>query len=375
MENINEIELFMKKFEDIKEYGPYGVEIWRASNLMKLFGYGKWERFNDIIIRSMGNFNGIVINLCNENGIILTDFPTSGSQSSLFDVNLHYRYEPRVTYSGTNNKVRHEYPDYYLTRLACYAIAMEADNRKPQVKLAKQYLLLSVLENEKRKQQIENIQRISMRETLSDYENSLESTYADHGIRSSQYGYIKSEADKGFYDNPGDTKAVKEELGIPNNKTLYDYMPVETMINKAMANYNTKYGIINKGLIGLQECESEAYLQNKAQREHMYNMQGMYPEETMPAENITITKRDTKKLNHDIVKEIIGCSLPQDLDPRIYTLEFVYAGYSYNLGQWCCMNNVDPNFILSLIDSGIPFEQAIFIRPENVTCPVIITRF
>lgn len=362
----NEVNMFMNDFESYKEYAPNGVEIWRASNLMKLFGYDKWERFNDTINRSMGNFDGIIIRLYEDNGI-KSSFPVSGS--SFFDVNLHFIPTTRTV---SHNGALRDYTDYYLTRLACYAVAMEADNRKPAVKLAKQYLLYSALEAEKMRQQFENIQRIDMRTAMSEYENSLESTYAQHGVRSSQFGYVKSQGDVGFYNNPGGTKAVKDSMGIPKNKPLYDYMPYETMIHKAMANIDTKYGIINKELNGSDECAAEAYEQNKKQREHMYENSGQYPEDTMPTQNITDTKKDVKSVNQQAVKSLIDSHVEENTDPRLFSLIFNYMGYTYNLGQWCFLNNVDPMFILSLIDSGIPFDQAIFIRPNNMVSPIVI---
>lgn len=342
-------------FESFKEYAPNGVEIWRASNLMKFFGYDQWRRFEECIERSMNNFNGIVINLCNENGIIINNLPAPASCSNeLFDVNLHY--------------IR-----IYLTRLACYAVAMEADNRKPQIRLAKQYLLLSVLENEKRKQYLQDQQRIDFRNDMVRYENALEHTYAEHGVKPSQFGFVKSQGDVGFYDNPNGTSGVKKELGIPNNQPLYDYMPFETMAFKAMGNIGTKYGIINNNLVGAEACANEAFNQNNIQRQKMKEMTGLYPEDTMPIERISTTKKNVKSVNQNIVKGSLEDHLPDNLDPRVYNLIFEYYGNRYTLGQWCYMNNIDPLYTLSLIDSGIPFDQAIFMRPNNATCPILFT--
>ena len=336
-----------------------------------MLGYSEWRKFNPVIEKSMHSFSGIIFNLASSNGINIGDNNSAAWANCYFDTTNHYLQTIRISKRAHGASV--ELPDYYLTRLACYAIAMEADNRKPEVAMAKQYLL--VLANkavDDHIKYIDNTQRISMRETLTDYENSLESTYANSGVRSSQYGIVKSEGDKGFYNNPGGTKAVKEELGIPNNKTLYDYMPIETMINKAMANYNTKYSIINNEAKGLEECSSIAFTQNKNQREHMYNMQGVYPEETMPAENITVARREVKNVNKNAIKGALCDCIPQNIDPRIYNLEFEYAGRRYNLGQWCYINDIDPNYTLSLIDNGIPFDQAIFMRENGAKSPIIL---
>lgn len=322
---------FNDTFESIKEYGPNGVEIWRASNLMKLLDYSEWWRFNPVIEKAMGNFDGTIIKLCEENGIKISLNDSSVSRSrSIFDINLHFIQTIRTVQSG--NGTLRDYPDFYLTRLACYSVAMEVDNRKPAVKAAKQYLLYSVLEAEKMRQQFENMQRIDMRTAMSEYENSLESTYAQHGVKSSKFGYVKSQGDVGFYNNPGGTKAVKEEMCLPNNRPLYDYMPYETMLFKGMANMSAKYGIINKNLNGAEECAAEAYEQNKAQRDAMKEMTGQFPEDTMPVAKISETKNDVKAVNKEAVRKLIESHVEENTDPRLFNLVFSYMGYTYTLG-------------------------------------------
>ena len=377
--NLPAADAFMSAFENIKEYTADGVEFWRASNLMTLFNYSQWQQFYPVILKSMDNFSGIITELMNKVGI---GYRSSGDQSNdscasmshsggMFNTTLHYVSITRSTYSGAGNKAVREYPDFMLTRLACYAIAMEADNRKTEVKLAKQYMLMSILENEKRRQQAANVMRIGYREDMKKYENSLETTYADHGVPSKHFGIVKSAGDKGFYDNPGGTSAVKRELGIPNNATLADYMPFETMTYKAMANINTKYGIIRNDLHGTDECASEAFNQNQRQRNEMINTTGMAPEDTMPIQRISDAKKEVKAINKQVVNAALEAKLPNNVDPRIYNLMFTIAGAAYDLNTWCYINQVDPMFILGLIDQGVPFDQAIFMRPSGGLSPIL----
>lgn len=56
------MERFVSGFEGIKVYSLDGTELWRARDLMSVFGYYKWQRFNDCIHRSMVNFDSILIN-------------------------------------------------------------------------------------------------------------------------------------------------------------------------------------------------------------------------------------------------------------------------------------------------------------------------
>lgn len=366
--NTEMIEKFVSDFESIKEYDYTGKEIWRASKLMPLLGYTKWQKFNDCIARSMNNFNGIIMDLCRENNI--NSLPARVSCSgNLFNINENYI--PIEREIVVNNGAIRKYPDYILTILACYAIAMEADNRKPEVKLAKQYMIVSLAEYRNIGRYIENNQRIGFRDEAKMYENQLESTYASHGVPSSKFGVVKSSGDAGFYGNPGGTRAVKAELGIPNNAPLMDYAPFEVMLNKSMANYKTKYGIINKDLHGTNECASEAYTQNERQREDMLCTTGMYPEEMMPVDRINTVRKDINQINKNALQNALEGGLSVNIDPRIYSLKFNYNGYDYDLNTWCYMNNINPQFVLDLLDQGIPFEEAIFTRPNNTISPII----
>lgn len=363
----NELEVFMGDFESIKEFTPDGVEIWRASRVMPLYGYSQWQKFNEVIERAMNTFDGTIIRLYEENGLKF-DSPASVSQS-LFDINLHFLPTTREVHSGRNRI--DNYPDYYLTRLACYVVAMNADNRKAQIKMAQQFLALSALENEKRRQQFEIVERSDNRSFITKTDKEFTKTCRNHGAHPAT---VKSEGDKGFYNNPGGSRCVKNELGIPENRSLYDFMPAETLVYKAMANIDTKYGIINKNLNGTEACAAEAYLQNKAQREHMHNNSHEYPEDTMPVAYIGDARKEMKKINKEATKELTSdtryLSAPME-DPRILNMTITIAGYTYTLGQWCYLNNADPYYILSLIDSGVNPNEAIYMRPNGKISPII----
>lgn len=374
----NQINQFQNSFESIKEYTPEGIEFWRARNLMSLLGYNtEYRHFEPVIQKAMGNFDYIVKDLIYSNGLQkqyekeLDGSCISMSHNSIFSVELHFISTIYTIKNG--NGRQQELPDFILTRMACYSIAMEADNRKPEVKLAKQYMLVSILENEKRKQYIQDNSRIERRADLSDKEKSLDSTLTHYGTPPNSIGYVKSHGDDGFFDTPGGTQAVKEELGIPNNRPLYDYAPEDVLTNKAMADFRLKYSIINNDLHGRDIHASEAFKQNQIQREEMHSICGKYPEEMMPVERIGEAKKRKNITQKEAVKKMLSSHIDTNIDPRLYTV-FDYGGYEYTLGHWCYINNIDPNYTLSLLDQGIPFEQAIFMRPSGKECPIIILK-
>ena len=364
-------EQFMSNFEAIKQYDQNRKEFWNATDVMKLLNYNEFRNFERVIDRAMLSFNSIAMDLCNKNKININNdslMPTSRlNGKDYFDplnVNIHFIKIIRSVNTG-NGTVR-QFPDYVLTRMACYAIAMCADPRKNEVKLTQQYMLVSLVESEKRKQYIENNERISKRLEYSAYENQLEHTLAEHGVHGQkQYGYVKSEGDRGFYGGTN-TAQTKEMLGIPNNQPLADYMPIETETFKMMAQIKTKYGIERNKLSGVEECAGEAFFNNESMRQDMLKTTGRYPEETMPATKISTTKKEVDKID----KEIAGKAINGYIDPRLY-MTFEYNGYVYTLESWCSINKIDPYFIIGLLDNEINFNEAIFMRPNNKICPII----
>lgn len=110
-------------FDSIKQTNVYGSEYWSARNLMSLFGYDKWERFEGAIRRAM--------KACEQAGYIPdTHFPSAGKVVQLG--------------SGSEREVK----DYHLSRFACYLIAQNGDPRKPDVAAAQAYFAVSTRKNE-----------------------------------------------------------------------------------------------------------------------------------------------------------------------------------------------------------------------------------
>ena len=93
-------------FDSIKHLNPYNVEYWQARELMPLLGYkSSWQNFEKVIKKAMVS--------CEATGNIIADHFTDA-------------IKPIVGGKGAVQQVK----DYYLSRLACYLIAMNGDPRK-----------------------------------------------------------------------------------------------------------------------------------------------------------------------------------------------------------------------------------------------------
>jgi DNA-damage-inducible protein D len=103
-------------FESIKQINVLGREYWSARSLMALLGYGKnsWHDFASVIEKAKKS--------CERVGLNVEDH----FYSSIGTANVVSRSESEVE-------------DYFLSKRACYLIAMNGDVRKPEVAATQNY--------------------------------------------------------------------------------------------------------------------------------------------------------------------------------------------------------------------------------------------
>ena len=93
-------------FDSIKHLNPYNVEYWQARELQPLLGYqSSWQNFEKVIEKAKVS--------CEATGNIVAD-------------HFNDAIKPITGGKGAVQRVK----DYYLSRLACYLIAMNGDPRK-----------------------------------------------------------------------------------------------------------------------------------------------------------------------------------------------------------------------------------------------------
>ena len=120
MDNTNEIEMFSPEemqspFDAIKETDGEGREWWNSRKLARLMGYQKYWNFERLMDK-------VATFLQQEKGLDLKEHMVEIEEMAKLG-------------SGTTRQVK----SFKLSRTACIAIALNADQRKPIVKAAKEY--------------------------------------------------------------------------------------------------------------------------------------------------------------------------------------------------------------------------------------------
>ena len=110
---------------------------------------------------------------------------------------------------------------FKFTRFACYLIAMQADEKKPEVKAARVYLAafaFSVMEDAAA---TDDLGRIELREELKTSEKMMSGVVQQAGLKGKEFAFFKDAGYRGLYNMP--LSALKKRKSLEKG-VLYDFM-------------------------------------------------------------------------------------------------------------------------------------------------------
>lgn len=281
MEN-NEIEKRKLTFDDLMQVDEDGVEYWYARDLMELLGYTKWQNFEVAIKRAM----------------VSLETSETPAQQHFAEVS---KSSP-MPHGGYR-----EISDYMLTRYACYLIAMNGDTRKQEIAFAQSYFALKTREGELIEKRMQELQRLTERDALTESEKLLAGVAFERGVDSRGFAMIKSKGDKALFGGH-DTRSMKRRLGVKDNKPLADALPSVTLAAKNLATAMTAHNTEDKDLHGPGEIGRE-HVDNNASVRDTLTSRGIYPEDLPAEEDTKKLERRVKADERKLQKEAKGFSL------------------------------------------------------------------
>jgi DNA-damage-inducible protein D len=182
-------------FETLKRVNKAGAEYWSARDLYRPLGYDRWEHFPTAIQRA--------IHACEQ-----------------FDVPRENHFLETTKKVLLGDGAQREVADYWLSRFACYLIAMNGDPRKPEIAEAQSYFAIQT-----RRQELQDQQalpdRLGTRLRVAESNKSLASAAKDAGV--TRYALFQDSGYRGLYGGVG-MRDLKARRGVSEKEELLDRM-------------------------------------------------------------------------------------------------------------------------------------------------------
>lgn len=244
----------MQRLEGAKHTSKSGAEFWFAKEIMGLLGYKNWQNFENVVQRASDSMRA--------NGLDPSHHITETSK-------------PVTSGKGATQAVR----DFFLSRGACYLIAMNGDPSKAEIAAAQAYFAVQTRAREVEQHRSAVEKRLEVREKVTVSFKAASAAAKNAGVSNSKQGLFHSARYEGLYGMTSTEYRQAKGVGADNP---FDRMGrLELSANDFQMNLAAE--TIEKEKV---RGESEAIEKNKkiAQRVRQTMLQsGVYPE-SLPIE-------------------------------------------------------------------------------------------
>lgn len=257
----------MPSFEDFKNEN--GITYWYASDLMRMLGYPNMKSFQNVLDRATKAF--VSLNIPHYDNIISCD---------------------RVNEDGEVNR------DFKLTRFACYITVMNGSPSKPEVAAAQAYFAAQTRKFELYIHSNNELDRLLIREELTEGNKSLASTVSKAGItdfaKFSNAGYL------GMYNMP--IWQLEKKRGVKKGK-LMDYMGRTELAANLFRVTQTEERIKNRSIKGQIDLEKTHQSVGAEVRKLVAQNTGRNPENLLQEKELPDVKKELKKGYRNMLKQ------------------------------------------------------------------------
>lgn len=255
------------------------IEYWRARDIMPVLGYSDWRNFTQVVDKAKM--------ACGESGV---------------DPNNQFVETDKLV--GTGSGASRKVSDFYLTRYACYLIAMNGDPQKPEIANAQTYFAFQTRRQEIQDNMTDVDRRIMLRNRVKDANKKLAGAAIDAGVRTTRMGIFQDAGYKGLYGGLG-LAEIKDSKGLDKKDDLLDragraeLAANEFRITQAEAKLNRDRVHTEQGAI---DTHHEV---GKEVRSAIAKIGGTMPEQLVPEPSIAKLESAARKAKGAIPKSTV----------------------------------------------------------------------
>jgi DNA-damage-inducible protein D len=193
IEKLPEYQETMARLEAVKRKTASGKDYWLAREINVILGYPQWREFGDVLERARNACAGAHIPVPN-----------------------HFGLTHKMVEVGSG--ARREVEDYFLSRAACYFVAMNGDPSKPEIAAAQAYFAIQTRRMELADQNAADQKRLEMRDKVTESFKKISGVAQDAGVV--RQGIFHDARYRGLYSMP--LRDVKRKKGISDRENLLD---------------------------------------------------------------------------------------------------------------------------------------------------------
>jgi len=253
-------------FEDFKNEN--GLTFWWASDLMIMMGYKDMKSFQKVLDRATKAF--VSLNIPHYENIIAEHREKDGL----------------------------DFQDFKLSRFACYLVVMNGDPKKVEVAEAQAYFAQQTRRFELYIQNSDQIDRLLIREELTEGNKSLASVVKQSGVE--DYAKFQNAGYLGMYNMP--SWKLEKKRGVQKGK-LMDYMSRTELAANLFRVTQAEERIKNKRITGQSGLEQTHYQVGKEVREIIQKNVGKNPEDLPQEKQLSDVKKELKDGHKKMLKE------------------------------------------------------------------------
>jgi DNA-damage-inducible protein D len=262
------------EFDKIKRITEYGAEYWVARELMTVFGYDTWRRFEDAISRA--------IEACDN----------SGNDSS-----QEFLPVPAKTLEVGGRPGK----DYFLSRYACYLIAQNGDPSKDEIAKAQTYFAIQTRRQEISETLLEDKKRIMLRDEMKKHNTDLASAAKNAGVMDGlDYAIFQNFGYQGLYGGLG-VQDIHKKKKLKKSQKILDHMGSEELAANLFRATQAEAKLRRENIKGKGNANELHKEVGRMVRRAIREIGGTMPENLPVADGIgkavTRLKNDSKKLD------------------------------------------------------------------------------
>ncbi len=185
------------RLEELRRVSSRGSEYWYGREIQGALGYTEWRNFEGVIDRAR-----------------------SSLLANAVSPSHHIVETTRMMPIG--NDGRRQQADFFLSRAACYLIAMNGDPSKPEIAAAQAYFAVQTREREVEKLENEDRKRINLREKITTSFKNVSKMASRAGVSNRKLPVFHNARYQGLYRMSA--RDVKDLKGIGQKANPFDHM-------------------------------------------------------------------------------------------------------------------------------------------------------